>query len=76
MSWVDDMDRAMVQHPEEFGMTLDEQGNPVENPHPTVKDKDQDAERKAKGTEGAKVDPEKGGEEHDGPTFTDQGKPV
>lgn len=47
-----------------------------ENPHPTEMDKQQDAEREKKGTGDAEVEPEKGGEQHEGSTFTDQGRPV
>jgi hypothetical protein len=47
-----------------------------ENQNPTEMDKKQDAERKAKGTAGAEVEPGKDGEKHEAPTYTDQGKPV
>lgn len=37
-SWADDMDRAMQQHPEQFGMVLDEELNPVDRRETPVND--------------------------------------
>lgn len=33
-NWTDDMNRAMEDHPEWFGMVIDEMGNPVDAPKP------------------------------------------
>ena len=35
-SWADEMDRAQAQHPEQFGMVLDDHGNPVATPSPAT----------------------------------------
>jgi len=34
MSWADDMDRDQEQHPEQWGMEIDEMGNPVARSEP------------------------------------------